>query len=206
MGVFGRKESQPAQAAAPQELPATPGKGRPTPKRRDAEQANRHPVVSGGQAATVKPGATKEERKAAREARRVAHQSDRAKMRQALLTGDERFYPARDLGKGRRWARNYVDARHNLGEYFLFFALAFLVLSQFRNSLVNFVLAILLYLSMLGMAVDFYFLRRKIIREVTQRFGADQATGIGMYAISRALQVRRMRLPRPQVTRGQFPE
>ena len=45
-------------------------------------------------------------------------------MRQAMLTGDERYYPARDQGPARRYARDFVDARYNVGEYFIFFAIA----------------------------------------------------------------------------------
>jgi hypothetical protein len=206
--VFGRKDSQKMQVAAqePTAPASASGKGRPTPRRREAEQANRRPVVSGGRAAEAKPNATKEERKAAREARRVAMQSDRAKMRQAMLTGDERYYPARDQGPARHWARNYVDARRNLGEYFLFFAIAFLLLSQLRNSALNLGLAVLLYAGFLGIGVDAYLIRRKVLRETAQRYGADKVAGVGLYAISRSLQIRRMRLPRPQVTRGQYPE
>jgi hypothetical protein len=207
-GVFGRKDSQKPQVAQEPAAEAAPttGKGRPTPKRREAEQANRRPVVSGGRAPAAQPNATKEERKAARETRRVAMQADRAKMRQAMLTGDERYYPERDKGPARKWAREYVDARRNIGEYFLFFAIAFLLLSQLRNSALNLALAVLLYAGFLAMAVDAYLIRRKVVQETTKRFGADKAAGVGMYAISRSLQIRRMRLPRPQIARGQYPE
>jgi hypothetical protein len=207
--VFGRKGSQKTQVTAPQETSTNSspaGKGRPTPRRKEAQQANRRPVVAGGHSSAVKPNATKEERKAAREARRVEMQSDRARMRQAMLTGDERYYPARDQGPARHWARDYVDARHNIGEYFLFFAIAFLLLSQLGITGMNLALAVLLYVGMLAMAVDAYLIRRKVLQETTERFGADKAVGVGMYAISRSLQIRRMRLPRPQVKRGQYPE
>jgi hypothetical protein len=162
--------------------------------------------VSGGRAPATKPNATKEERKAARDARRVTMQSDRKRMRQAMVDGDERYYPARDQGAGRRYARNYVDARYTVGEFFLFFALAFLVLSQLRNTALNLALAIVLYIGFLAIAVDSYLIRRKVLQEVTERYGADQATGVGMYAISRSLQIRRFRMPRPQIARGQHPE
>jgi hypothetical protein len=206
--VFGRKDSQKTQVAQRAAAPATPlgGKGRPTPKRKEAEQANRRPVVSGGRVPATNPNATKEERKAARATRRVAMQSDRARTRQAMLTGDERYYPERDRGPARKWARDYVDARRSVGEYFLFFAVAFLLLSQLRNSSLNLALAAVLYLGFLAMAADAYLIRRKVLRETAQRFGADKTAGLGMYAISRSLQIRRMRLPRPQVPRGQFPE
>lgn len=207
--MFGRKNNQKTT-----EVPATPsstarppaGKGHPTPKRKQAQQANRRPVVSGGRAPVAKPNATRQERKAARDARRVAMQSDRKQMRQAMLEGDERYYPARDQGDARRFARNYVDARYTVGEFFLFFALAFLVLSQLRNTTLNLALAIVLYLGFLAIAVDAYLIRRTVLHEVTRRYGANHATGVGMYAISRSLQIRRLRMPRPQVARGQYPK
>jgi hypothetical protein len=207
--VFGRKDSQKTQAAAENPAAAatlTPGKGRPTPRRRDARKANRRPVVSGGRSATVKPNATKQERKAAQKARRVTMRSERARMRQAMLTGDERYYPERDRGPARKWARDYVDARRTIGEYFLFFAVAFLLLSPLRNAALSLALPVLLYVGFLGIAVDAYLIRRTVLRETTKRYGADKATGAGMYAISRSLQIRRLRLPRPQVARGQYPE
>jgi hypothetical protein len=207
--VFGRKDSQKTQVAAQEQAAAaTPltGKGRPTPRRKDAQQANRRPVVSGGRSAVGKPNATKEERKAARQARRVVMRSERTTMRQAMLTGDERHYPVRDQGPARKWARDYVDARRTIGEYFLFFAIAFLLLSQLRNNALNLALAMLLYVGFLAIAVDSYLIRRKVLRETTERFGADKAAGTGMYAISRSLQIRRLRLPRPQVARGQYPD
>lgn len=208
--MFGRRDSQKtpvATATQPTSSASGPsGKGRPTPKRKQSEQANRRPVVTGGRAPTVKPNATKQEKKAARDARRVAMQSDRTKMRQAMVTGDERYYPARDQGPARRWARDYVDSRYNVGEYFIIFALAFLLLNLLRNNAVNLILAMLLYLGFVAIGVDGFLIRRKVIRETTQRFGADKAAGVGMYAISRSLQIRRMRLPRPQVARGQRPE
>ena len=208
--VFGRKDSQKTtEATAPEPSAVTrppAGKGRPTPKRKEAQQANRRPVVSGGRTPGVKANATKEERKSARAAQRGAMQSDRKRMRQAMIDGDERYYPARDQGPARRHARNYVDARYTVGEYFLFFALAFLVLSQLRITALNLVLAVVLYMGFLAIAVDAYLIRRTVLREVTRRYGADQTAGVGMYAISRSLQIRRLRMPRPQVARGQRPE
>jgi hypothetical protein len=208
--VFGRKGSHGAPGGAQQSAEPvtaeTAGKGRPTPRRKEAEQANRRPLVSGGRSQALRAGATKQERKAARQAQRAASQSERVRTRQALLSGDERHYPPRDAGPARRWARNYVDARHNLGEYFLFLAIAFLVLSQFRITLLNSVLAVLVYVAMLAMGVDLLLLRRRVIRETTARYGTDKSVGVGMYAISRALLIRRMRMPRPQVSRGEYPD
>ena len=174
------------------------GKGRPTPKRREVEQANRRPIVGASSAPRV--GATREERKAARAARRELAQRGRVQTRAALMTGDERNLPARDRGPARRYARDVVDSRRNVGEYFLYVALVAVVLSFLRPT--GLVSIVVLYAVILAVIADSVYLARKLRREVTERFGAAEARGIGRYAIMRALQLRRARLPRPQVERG----
>lgn len=177
------------------------GKGRPTPTRREAEQRNRRPLVGGP---GLKPNATKAEVKAARKASREAANAERALQRQAMFTGDERHMPARDRGPARRWVRDYVDARRGLGEFFLVFALIALGMSVIRSPLIQAASTILLWSVMLAVAVESFMLRRKLKRETEARFG-DQSAGCAGYGMLRALQLRRTRLPRPQVARGQFP-
>ena len=201
--MFGRQRSQQTPVTAVETKAG--GKGRPTPTRREAEGRNRRPLVSGGRAASLKPGATRAERKAARQAQRVAAQADRSRSRQALLTGDERNLPARDQGPGRRFARDYVDARRNIGEVFMPFAVVVLLLSLIRIPIAQFAALLALYGVGLVVIVDVYLLRRRINRLVTERLGADAARGVGTYALMRSLQIRRTRLPRPQVKRGQYP-
>lgn len=183
------------------------GKGRPTPRRREAEQRNRQPLIGGGRP-VLGPNATKEERKAAKEARREVLRTERAAQRQALITGDESRLPARDKGPARRFARDYVDARRSLGEYFMPFAIVILLgnLVLRASWLAQTVGVLLLYAVMIIVAVDAFLLRRRVTKLVTQRFGTDQAAGVGGYAMMRSLQIRRTRLPKPQVARGQFPQ
>ncbi|MDQ1294781.1 MAG: hypothetical protein QG608_2666 [Actinomycetota bacterium] len=181
-------------------------KGRPTPKRREAEQRNRRPLVGGGRAAGTRPGASRAERKAARKERRRRTRQERLRSREALITGDEAHLPPRDQGPARRFARHYVDARRNLGEYFMPFALIVLFLSLIRIPMLQLAGLLLLYGTGLAVAIDCYRLRRRVNRLAAERFGERQAKGAGTYAMSRALQLRRSRLPRPQVERGEFPE
>lgn len=176
------------------------GKGRPTPTRREAERRNQRPLLG----PAVSPKATKAERQAARKARREATNAQRALQRQAMMTGDEKNLPPRDRGPARRWVRDYVDARRGLGEYFLGFALLALVLSMVSNPVVQLTATVLLWTVMISVAVESFLLRRRLKRETQERFG-DKAHGAAGYGMARALQVRRMRLPRPQVQRGQFP-
>src|SRR5919112_514458 len=69
------------------------------------------------------------DQQAADAAARQAVQDQRLKMRQALDTGDEKFLPLRDKGPQKRFARDYVDARFSIGEYLMFGALVFVIIS-----------------------------------------------------------------------------
>ncbi len=211
--MFGRNRS-----SAPEAAPTTPttsptaesaggaakvsGKGRPTPRRREVEQRNRHPVVG---APRLSPTATKAERKAARAARRQALAAERMKSREAMITGDERYLPPQHRGPARRWARDYVDSRRNLGELLLPVAFVVLMLGlvpQLTPLSLFFVPA--LYLFALVVIVNGFFLARRINRLAVERFG-EGARGVGRYAALRSAQVRRFRMPKPMVKRGQTP-
>jgi hypothetical protein len=204
--VFGRSRSGATQAPEKTAGPVVPqkqgGKGRPTPRRREAEQRNRHPVVGSPR---LSPNATKEERKAARAAQREALAAERAKSRQAMVTGDEKHLPAQHRGPARRWARDYVDSRWNLGELLLPLALVVLLMGLVpRLQVVSFFLVPALYLYALVVVVNGYFMAKRINRIAIERFG-ESARGVGRYAALRSAQVRRFRMPKPMVKRGQSP-
>jgi hypothetical protein len=204
--VFGRSRSGatqvPAQTAAPAVGQKQGGKGRPTPRRREAEQRNRHPVVASPR---LSPNATKEERKAARAAQREALAAERVKAREAMVTGDERHLPAQHRGPARRWARDYVDSRWNLGELLLPTAFVVLLLGLVpRLQVVTVFLVPALYVFALAVVVNGYFMARRVNRIAVQRFG-ESARGVGRYAALRSAQVRRFRMPKPMVKRGESP-
>jgi len=54
--------------------------------------------------------------------------------------------------------------------------------------------------------VDIVLLARRLKKLLTAKFGAQKVVrGTLMYGVMRAFQMRRMRLPKPQVQRGQYP-
>jgi hypothetical protein len=207
--VFGRdKNSAPSGAnsrsgAAAPPTPASKagGKGRPTPTRREAEQRNRRPLIG----APVPKGATRAERKAARAERQKAVREERTRSRQAMLTGDERYLPAKDKGPVRRFARDYVDARRNVGEHFLPVALGALVVLLLNIPIARLVSLVVLYGMVIAIAADSYLLRRRVQAKADAKFHAKGTAGVGTYAMMRALQFRRGRMPKPLVGRGQYP-
>ena len=72
---------------------------------------------------------TPTDRKAATKRARDARRIDMAKQREALASGDERYLPARDKGPVRKFARDFVDSRYRVAEFFLPLAVVILVMS-----------------------------------------------------------------------------
>ena len=168
-------------------------KGRPTPKRSEA-QSQRRSVANTSMT-------RKEAAKRAREERRAALE----RQRQALAGGDERYLPARDKGPVRRFARDFIDARFNIAEFFLPMAVVILVLSMVRvPALQN--IALLLWLVVIVLIVlDSFVTGFRLKKRLAERFPDENKRGAVAYALMRSLQMRRLRLPKPQVKRGERP-
>lgn len=169
------------------------GKGRPTPKRSESEAARRRPLVPAD-----RKGAAKADREAARKQRDLEYQ--------ALRTGDEKNLPYRDRGPVKRWVRDVVDSRRNLGELFLPVAivLVFANLIFARNVQAGLIVIGVLYAFVIATIVDALVLSRRLRRGLTAKFG-EVPRGAVMYGVLRAFQIRRTRLPKPKVERGKTP-
>jgi hypothetical protein len=203
--VFGRDKTPAAPATQSVAAPSNTkegGKGRATPTRREAEQRNRRPLIG---APPPAKGATRAERKAARVARQKSVREERARTRQAMANGDQRYLPARDKGPARQFVRDYIDARRNLGEYFLPIAMVSLVIGLLNVQVARLASLSVLYVMVIAIAIDSFLLKRRVQRLTNERFGEKEAAGTGTYALMRALQFRRGRMPKPRVERGQFP-
>lgn len=183
-------------ASATGNAPQAPaGKGRPTPKRREAAAAHQRPLVPA-------------DRKAAKRAAREAAKAERDREYQAMQTGDERYLPARDKGPVRRWVRDYVDARRSPGEYFLPVSIALVMATILfaQNAIASLIILVVLYLIIFAVVIDAWLLSRRINKKLTAKFGAGAIPrGTLMYGTMRSFQMRRSRLPKPQVERGQWP-
>lgn len=192
--MFGRSKSlneQQAEAVAHREREGA--KNRPTPKRRDQEAARKRPLVV-------------TDRKAARQADKVRRRESQLKMRQAMVTGDDAHLPARDKGPVRRFIRDYVDARWNLGEFMLPVMLVVLALSFVRTTWALTLVFVMVYGLLLVAAVDAFLMWRRLKKILAAKFGdSAQGRGLAMYAVMRAFQMRRSRMPRPLVKRGEHP-
>lgn len=165
-------------------------KGRPTPKRREAEQERRD-RMKGTQN-------TKDAR-----ARAKKQRSETAKlMREAMNTGDERYLPNRDKGPVRKYVRDYIDGRLTAAEFFMPIALASLILmvagaNGIGGSLSSIMILVVLF--------DSGLLTVQLRRALRRKFADEPRRGAVAYALMRALTWRSMRTPKPQVPRGYKP-
>lgn len=200
LGFVFRSRSKDEQAATPRvaassKQPRDPQapKGRPTPKRAVAQSQRR--TVS------ATPANRKEASKRAREARRA----DLARQREALASGDERYLPARDKGPVRRFARDFVDSRFCVAEFFLPLAVIILILSMLPSMQVKNA-SLLLWMGVIVMIViDSIGIGVRLRKQLAARFPDEPRRGAVAYALMRTLQMRRLRLPKPQVKRGERP-
>jgi hypothetical protein len=172
--------------------PHTQAKGRPTPKRRDSEKRRRQPYDA--------PANKREAYK--RQRSRI--KSSRRDQREALARGDERALPVRDRGPVKRYVRDYVDCRRNIGGLFMPGALLLLLLSA-TNPGIQAIATFAYILLIVALIIDSTLMSRRVKRVVTERFGDEETKGVGMYAVMRALQFRRLRMPKPAVKPGDTP-
>ena len=127
-----------------------------------------------------------------------------AKQRAGMMIGDEKYLPARDKGPRRRFIRDTVDARWNIGEFMLPIMLIVLLLSFVRTNWALLLVFVLVYGLILVAIGDALLMWRRTRRKVEDKFGGAEK-GDAWYAIMRAFQMRRTRMPKPQVARGQHP-
>lgn len=188
--MFLRRNDPPPEQAQPADESATGGKGRPTPKRREAERGRRRAV-----------GAPRDRKEAYRRVRE-RQREERSKSMQALRTGDERNLPPRDRGPVKRYVRDVVDARRSVAEFFLPLALVIVVLTLTSSAQLKLVGSTLWMVLVVLIVVDSIVLVMRLKRGLRRSFPDENHRGAVSYALMRSMQIRRFRLPPPRVKPG----
>lgn len=164
------------------------GKGHATPTRREREEARKRPLVSTDRAA----------------ARRQTT-AERERQRAGMASGDEKFLPARDRGPQKRFVRDYVDARFSIGEGMIPILVVVIILTFFKNAALQTSGLILMYAFIIAVVLDSILLGQRVTKKLQAKYG-DKTERVRWYATMRAVQLRPLRMPKPQVKRGQAPK
>ena len=168
-------------------------KGRPTPKRNEVVEARKRPLVSA-------------DRGEARKSSRAAMQIERDKQRIGYANGVEKYMPLRDRGAQKRFVRDLVDARTSVGEFMLPILVVVIILSLVDVVAVQIATIAILWFFLAVAVIDVLLLGRTVKKKLGAKFGESKIeSGVRWYAGVRAMQLRQMRLPEPQVKRGQWP-
>jgi Protein of unknown function (DUF3043) len=211
VSLLGRRKGTAEEAGAaaePADEPTSPGKttapkGRPTP-RRDVKR--RGPVPPAPMTAGEARRRRRDNKLTRAERREVkaAQRQSMADRRERMMAGEEGHLLPRDKGPERRYVRDVVDSSRNLLGLFMPLAFGLILLSFASPPRI----AVLLSYGMVAlvpiMLIAAFMLGRRINKLVDQKFPKNTESGwrLGLYAASRASQLRRMRTPRPQVQRG----
>lgn len=203
--MFGRKKThEDAQSSAnrpvnhegshpeaAQRREAEAKKGRPTPKRSQQESVRKQPLVN-------------KDRKVANQKAKENTRKERDRARIGMMNGEEKYLTRRDKGPQRRYVRDYIDARFSIGELFIPAAILILVVAftqpvQVQQYFTYAVWGLLALVILDGLVVN-YILKGRL----RAKFGTVER-GLAFYAIMRSVQLRPLRMPKPQVKRRQYP-
>lgn len=165
------------------------GKGRPTPPRKVSQAQRKKPLIG-------------DRSKEAKQAQKAKLREERNKAREGMLAGDERYLTVRDKGPQRRFVRDLVDARFTAGELVLP-AMFVVVLLTFIDSKEIQIFSLLAMWGIFAVvAVDGWIISRQVKKAAAKKFGTEKVeSGLGWYAAMRSIQMRSMRIPKPQIKR-----
>ncbi len=180
-------------------------KGRPTPKRSEAER-DRYQSIQGGRSSGTRtssagrPAAPRTPEQKARDKDR--DRSDRSRRMDAMRRGEEWALGPRDKGPARKLARDYVDAHRRPSEFYMYALIVLLVLLVTHNKALNNYVSYLVVALIAVILIDGFFIRRALRKLVAERLPGESSRGLTMYAVMRALQIRRLRVPTPRLKPG----
>jgi hypothetical protein len=174
---------------------AEAAKGRPTPKRSEAERNRRQPITGSGSRsrATATPR-TPEEKARAR--------GDRASKYEAMKRGESWALNPRDRGPAKALARDYIDSKRRISEYYMYLLVVLLAAVFLRNKTEQQYISPLVLVLVVIIVIDAQVIRRSLRKLVGERLPGESTRGLTMYAVMRALQIRRFRMPAPRVRPG----
>jgi Protein of unknown function (DUF3043) len=190
--VFRRTSK--TESPAPDTSEKGPGaKGRPTPTRKEAEAAARERAKA------------PMDKKAAQKVLRERRVESNSKVRQGMKTGEERYLPARDKGPVKRFIRDFVDARLSIAEFLLPVLIVIMVMQYSHSDKMIQLGTALMSTTILVVALDTAWLLFRVKRSLRTKLPDEPLKGVTFYTVMRVLQLRWMRMPKPQVKIGGAP-
>jgi hypothetical protein len=174
----------------------TPGKGKPTPKRREAEARKRGPVAPA-------PKTTREAMKRNRGSKEDRRAQTRER-RERMMAGEDKYLMPRDRGPVKAYVRDVVDSRPHLMGLFMPLAVIVLISVLLPIPAAQQYLSLFSLVALAVMVAEGVTLGIQITKKARAKFPEENISGLGTgwYAFTRASQLRKLRVPKPRVQRG----
>ncbi len=192
LGADGTKTAEKVRPAA------EAAKGRPTPKRSEAERTRRQGITgsrggSGGRGGGGgRSASTSEERRA-----------ERLRRQEAMRRGEDWALLPRDRGPVKALARDYVDSRRHVGEYLFIILIVVIVLTFIHAPIIQTYSTLIALILIIVIGIETSFQTRAIRRLAGERLPGKSTRGLGFYVAMRTINPRKLRNPSPRVQRGQ---
>ena len=178
------------------------GKGRPTPKRREAE-GKRGPV---GPPPKTQREAMKRSKEATKSMTKDEKRAAARLNRERMMSGDEKYLLPRDRGKARAYVRDLVDTRRNVAGILLPIAVLSFIILLIPVQIVQAYGPLVLLVAIVAAIFDSVIFGRQISKKVREKWPNGDGSGLsmkgsslGFYAFNRACLIRRWRVPKPRV-------
>ncbi len=197
----GESATQSQEAPAKSKPPAETGKGRPTPKRSEAER-NRYQSITGSTTSGRGPVTGSGPKGKLTSEEKARARAERNRRTEAMRRGEEWALGPRDRGPIKKLARDYVDAHRRPSEYYMYVLIVLLVALLSRNATLNTYVSPLVLVLIVVVVIDGYLIRRALHRLAAERYPGESTRGMTTYAVMRALQIRRFRMPAPRLKPG----
>jgi hypothetical protein len=188
-------EAEAPETGADEESPRvrsslTPPKGAPTPKRSEAQANRRQPYQAPA------------DRKAAAQQSRQRDRTERIRRSDAVQRGESWAMPPKDRGPVRALARDVVDARRGIGEWYMLMVVLLVVLLIVPGNTTKLVADGVVLFLLVVIVIEGWFVGNKVRRLAAERYPGESTRGVLLYTIMRGISLRRMRIPKPRVERG----
>src|ERR1700745_2289003 len=161
----------PAEVKQPRSQ-AEAAKGRPTPKRSEAERNRRQPITGSRAPATPR---TPEDKAKAR--------TDRSRRYEARKAGETWALNPRDRGPVRALARDYIDSKRRISEYYMYILILLLAAVFVRSPAAQAIISPVVLLLILVIVIDATLIRRSLNRLVCERLPGESTRGLTAYAV-----------------------
>lgn len=161
MSLFTKKEEPAQENVESKAAQPTSGKGRPTPKRKDAQAQNLRPLVP-------------KDRDASRKAAKARIRERENAEYDAMQSGDINHMPKSERLPWRIYIRDYVDARFNLGEFFIPVAFIILIGSMvvtYKWPALALPLMLIMYVYLFAVIIDVAVMWHKLKKKLIEKFG-----------------------------------